>query len=113
MGFPTYRCASLHISNKCGSSSHYSHLLFSTDIILITSISKKQTSDLKLDLIKEFEMADLGHISYFFEIDLYKKIRGLLMHQRIYAGEILKIFKMEHCNSAVTSTEPKLYIIEG
>ena len=44
-------------------------------------------------------MFDLGDISYFLGIKFYKTNRGLMMCQRRYAGEILKRFKMEECNS--------------
>ena len=53
-------------------------------------------------------MSDLGDISYFLGIEFYKSGRGLMMHQRRYASEILKIFEMEDCNAASTPAEPRL-----
>lgn len=60
--------------------------------LLITSNYKKEVEDFKLDPMKEFEMTDLGNISYFIGIEFYKYGRGLLMHQRRYASEILERF---------------------
>ena len=62
--------------------------------LLITGNCKKEIEDFKGDLIKEFRMSDLGDISYFLGIEFYKSGRGLMMHQKRYASEILKRFEM-------------------
>ena len=64
------------------------------DDLLITGSCKKEIEDFKGDLNKEFEMSDLGDISYFLGIEFYKSGRGLMMHQRRYADKILKRFEM-------------------
>ena len=51
------------------------------DDLLITGSCKKEIEDFKSDLNKEFEMSDLGDISYFLGIEFYKSGRGLMMHQ--------------------------------
>lgn len=53
-------------------------------------------------------MIDLGLMIYFFGIKFHKSERGLLMHQRRFALEILKKFKMEHSNVEFTPAEPIL-----
>ena len=55
------------------------------DDLLITGSCKSEIEDFKGDLSKEFEMSDLGEISYFLGIEFYKSSRGLMMHQRRYA----------------------------
>ena len=50
------------------------------DDLLITGSCKKEIEDFKGDLNKEFEMLDLGDISYFLGIEFYKSGRGLMMH---------------------------------
>ena len=80
------------------------------DDLLITGSCKSEIEDFKVDLSKEFEMSDLGEISYFLGIEFYKSSRGLMMHQRRYAGEILKRFEMEECNSTSTPAEPRLQL---
>ncbi|XP_050897603.1 uncharacterized mitochondrial protein AtMg00810-like [Lathyrus oleraceus] len=74
---------------------------------------KKKIEDFKGDLSKDFEISDLGHISYFIGIEFYNSTRGLMMHQRRYAGEILKIFEMEDCNSTLTPAEPRLQLLKN
>lgn len=78
--------------------------------LLITSNCKKRIEDFKVDLSKEFEMCELGNFSNFLEIEYYKCGRGLMMHQRRYASDILNIFEMEDCNSILTSTESRLQL---
>jgi hypothetical protein len=80
------------------------------DDLLITASCKKEIKDFKGDLNKEFEMSDLGDISYFLGIEFYKSGRGLMMHQRRYAGEILKRFEMQDCNPTSTPAEPRLQL---
>lgn len=79
------------------------------DDLLITG-SCKEIEDFKGDLGKEFKTYDLGNISYFLGIEFYKSSRGLMMHQRRYASEILKRFEMEDCNATSTPTEPRLQL---
>lgn len=55
-------------------------------------------------------MSDLGNISYFLGIEFYKISRGLVLHQRTYASEILKIFEMEDFNATSTTVEPRLQL---
>ena len=56
----------------------------------------------------EFEMTDLGEISYFLGIEFLRTSKGLLLHQRKYAGEILKRFNMTDCTYVVTPMEVNL-----
>ena len=53
--------------------------------------------------MKEFEMTDLGLMTYFLDIEFHKSEKGLLVHQRRYDVEILKKFEMEHCNVVITN----------
>ncbi|OIV93950.1 hypothetical protein TanjilG_05653 [Lupinus angustifolius] len=50
----------------------------------------------------EFEMNDLGNLSYFLGIEFTRSKEGILMHQRKYSNDVLKRFNMEHCNLAST-----------
>lgn len=53
-------------------------------------------------------MSGLENISYFAGIKFHKGGRGLMLHQRIYASEILKRFEMEECNATSTPAETGL-----
>ncbi|XP_050888548.1 secreted RxLR effector protein 161-like [Lathyrus oleraceus] len=57
-------------------------------------------------------MYDLRNISYFLDVEFYKSSMGLIMHQSRYASEILKRFKMEDCNVALTPAKPRLQLMK-
>ncbi|XP_027190520.1 secreted RxLR effector protein 161-like [Cicer arietinum] len=48
----------------------------------------------------EFEMTDLGKLSYLLGMKFAKTEEGVLMHQKKYAREILRRFNMADCNPA-------------
>lgn len=77
------------------------------DDLLITGSKGKCISKFKSGLMKEYEITYLGLMTYFLGIELHQSKRGLLMHQRIYAIEILNKFEMEHCNVAISPVEPR------
>lgn len=68
-------------------------LCLSMDDLLITGNNQGCIYKLKDELMKEFEMTDLNHMTYFFDIEFHKSKKGLLMHQRRHAFEILKNLK--------------------
>ncbi|XP_014625989.1 uncharacterized mitochondrial protein AtMg00810-like [Glycine max] len=53
----------------------------------------------------EFEMSDLGELSYFLGIEFVSTSKGIFMHQKKYAEDILKRFNMMECNSIITPTK--------
>ena len=96
------KCKSEHGVYVRRSKSELLILCLYVDDMLIIGSCKKEIEDFKGDLNKEFKMSDLGDISYFLGIEFYKSGRGLMMHQRRYAGEILKRFEMQDCNPTST-----------
>ena len=78
------------------------------DNLLITGSNEKCISKFKSELMEEFEMTYLSLMTYFFGIEFHKSKRGLLMHQRRYALEILKKFETEHDNAVISPAEPSL-----
>lgn len=78
------------------------------DDYLITGRNGKWILKFKSELMKEFEMTNLSLMTYFLGIKFHKSERGLFMHQRMYALDILKKFEMEDCNVVITSAGPKL-----
>ncbi|XP_058742304.1 uncharacterized mitochondrial protein AtMg00810-like [Vicia villosa] len=81
--------------------------------LLITGSNETSISKFKSELMKEFEMTNLGLMTYFLVIEFHKSKKGLLMLQKRYALEILKKFEMEHCNSAITPGEPRLLLLKN
>ncbi|XP_019450648.1 PREDICTED: uncharacterized protein LOC109352918 [Lupinus angustifolius] len=53
----------------------------------------------------EFEMSDLGELSYFLGIEFSRVKEGILMHQEKYINDVLKRFNMEGCNAVSTPIE--------
>ncbi|XP_026405475.1 uncharacterized protein LOC113300488 [Papaver somniferum] len=60
------------------------------------------------DMVKEFEMTDLGLMSYFLGIEVQQTERGIFINQQRYADGILKRFKMDNCNPILTPTEERM-----
>ena len=50
-------------------------------------------------------MADIGLVAYYLGIEVKQKEEGIFISQEIYAKEILKEFKMDHCNYISTLIE--------
>ncbi|GAU45509.1 hypothetical protein TSUD_129550 [Trifolium subterraneum] len=80
------------------------------DDLLITGSNEEYIADFKKQMMREFEMNDIGHLSYFLGIEFTRCARGLMMHQKRYASEILKRFDIVNCNLAVTPAEPRLQL---
>ena len=61
--------------------------------------------DFKHITMKEFEMTDLGLMSYFLGIEVIQGDDGIFIHQRKFADEFLKKFKMKDSNPVKTPIE--------
>ncbi|KAK2365584.1 putative mitochondrial protein [Trifolium repens] len=75
------------------------------DDLLITGSHKAVLEKFKTDIMKEFEMTDLGELSYFLGMEFVKTSRGCFLHQKKYVADILKRFHMSNCNPAITPME--------
>jgi len=64
------------------------------------------------DLKKEFEMTNLGALSYFLGLEFAYDRRGIIMHQIKYILEVLKKFNMLDCNPAATPVELSLKLVQ-
>ncbi|XP_026428625.1 uncharacterized protein LOC113324518 [Papaver somniferum] len=65
-------------------------------------------NELREDMVKEFEMINLGLMSYFLGIEVQQTERGIFINQHRYADGILKRFKMDNRNPILTPVEEKL-----
>ncbi|KAK2988423.1 hypothetical protein RJ640_023970 [Escallonia rubra] len=82
------------------------------------SISRaKMFDDFKKEMAKEFEMTDIGLMSYYLGIEVKQRDDGIFISQEAYAKEVLKRFNMENCNpiSIPIEVEKKLsrHVKEG
>ncbi|KAK2980783.1 hypothetical protein RJ640_009568 [Escallonia rubra] len=58
----------------------------------------KMFDDFKKEMAKEFEMTDIGLMSYYLGIEVKQRDDGNFISQEAYAKEVLKRFNMENCN---------------
>jgi len=61
--------------------------------------------DFKHIMMKEFEMIDLGLMSYFLGIEVIQGDDGIFIHQIKFVDEFLKKFKMKDSNPVKTPIE--------
>jgi len=59
-------------------------------------------------MLKEFEMTDLGDLSYSLGIEFKRIEDGFVMHQNKYASDVLRKYNIQHCSIAKTSSETDL-----
>ena len=75
------------------------------DDLLITGKDCSAISTFKQEMKSEFEMSDLGELSYFLGIEFKRTKAGIFMHQSKYTIDVLKRFQMLDCNSVSTPVE--------
>jgi len=56
-------------------------------------------------LKSQFEMTNLGELSFFLGMEFLKLKNGMVMHKQKYIGELLEKFEMKKCNSVSNSYE--------
>ena len=83
------------------------------DDLLITRSNPVEIEKLKGNPKSEFEMLDLGLLSYFLGIEFAKTKDGIVMHQKKYIKEVLKRFSMDQCNKVDTPMEGNLKLDTG
>ncbi|XP_017431953.2 uncharacterized mitochondrial protein AtMg00810-like [Vigna angularis] len=75
------------------------------DDLLVTGSCEELISAFKTEMQNEFEMSDLGRLSYFLGIEFTKMEGGTMMHQSRYALDLLEKYEMSDCNAASTPAE--------
>lgn len=63
----------------------------------------------KKDLIREFEMKDLGLLHYFLGLEVRQNVDNIILNQRKYTSDILKKFGMWNCKSMSCPMETNLH----
>ena len=80
------------------------------DDLLITGSSEEEITAFKNQMMNEFEMSDLGLLSYFLGMEFRMTQYGTVMHQSKYAQDLLKKFNMQQSNPARTPAEVGLVL---
>ncbi|PNX79017.1 putative copia-type protein, partial [Trifolium pratense] len=73
--------------------------------LLITGSKASEIEELECKLKSEFEMTDLGKLSYFLGMEFVKVQDGIVRHQQKYINELLEKFEMNGCNSISNPSE--------
>jgi len=84
------------------------------DELIVIGSDVKDIEAFKTQMMNEFEMSDLGNLTYFLGMEFTEVAEGLVIHQKKYASDILKRFNMMICNpsSSLAETNVKLVMNE-
>jgi hypothetical protein len=97
---------------KCSDDEHMLIICLYVDDLLVTGSSSIEIENFKSQMKCEFEMTDLGKLTYFLGMELLETPKGMILHQAKYATEILRKFEMLDCNSSVTPADTRAKIEE-
>lgn len=78
------------------------------DDLLVTGSSLNEINQFKSIMKAEFEMTDIGRLTYFLSMEFVYTAEGIVLHQRKYVNEVLKRFSMIDCNSVMIPVETNL-----
>lgn len=78
--------------------------LYVDDLIFISS-NIKMFDKCKKKMAQEFEMTDLGLMTYYLGSEVKQGEESIFISQKAYAEKVLKEFQMEHCNPVNTLME--------
>ena len=77
------------------------------DDLLLTRNNARLFEDFKQEMMKGFEMTDLGLMTFFLGMEIKQAEHEVFIYQKKYAKDILKKFKLEECNAASTPMNQK------
>ncbi|XP_017980980.1 PREDICTED: uncharacterized mitochondrial protein AtMg00810-like [Theobroma cacao] len=72
------------------------------DDLLVTGPDSYVVDDFKMKMKQEFQMTDLGEMTFFLGMEIVQKPDYICIHQTKYARELLQRFNMEACKSVDT-----------
>ncbi|KAK0597781.1 hypothetical protein LWI29_028530 [Acer saccharum] len=72
------------------------------DDLIYTGNNEKMMKEFKEDMMKTFEMTDLGLMHYFLGIEINQEKSGIFVSQKKYTESLLKKFKMSECKPVAT-----------
>ncbi|KAK2969837.1 hypothetical protein RJ640_000654 [Escallonia rubra] len=75
------------------------------DDMIFTGNNPGMFTNFKKAMTKEFEMTDIGEMSYFLRVEVKQMEDGIFMSHRKYAEQILSRFRMKDCNPVAIPAE--------
>ena len=83
------------------------------DDLIITGASEAKVKEFKKNMMKIFEMTDLGLLCSYLGIEVHQGKSQITLSQRPYAAQILESFQMVECNPTNTPMEAQLKLKKG
>lgn len=80
------------------------------DDLIVTGKSVSEIAKFKQQMMEEFEMTDLGMLSYYLGIEVHQKQGRIILKQSAYAKKLLLQFGMNDCNPTKYPMESKLQL---
>lgn len=80
------------------------------DDLLVTGSDKGEIEKFKMQMSKQFEMSDLGLLSYYLGIEVNQREGSTTLKQSAYAKKVLEKAGMLNCNSSKYPMEQKLQL---
>ncbi|KAK2987979.1 hypothetical protein RJ640_011242 [Escallonia rubra] len=72
------------------------------DDLLFTGNSEKMIKDFRKEMMKKYEMNDMGLLKHFLGMEIHQDDEGVFICQKNYAEKVLKKFRMYACNPKAT-----------
>ncbi|XP_026410566.1 uncharacterized protein LOC113305779 [Papaver somniferum] len=69
--------------------------------------------EFKEAMIREFEMKDMGLMTYFLGLEVLQSDKGIFVSQKRYAKTLLERFKVSNCKAIRTPVEKRLKLEKG
>lgn len=82
------------------------------DDIYIKGNSQVKISEIKSDLMRQYEMSDLGEIQKYLGVEFSRSPQVLLLHQKSYITKVLKDFNMLDCRPYTLPIDARKYLTE-
>jgi hypothetical protein len=82
------------------------------DDLIFTGNDASMFSTFKHSMMTEFDMTDLGRMSYFLGLKVFQTSDGISISQRKYAQEVLARFNMSQCNAVHNPVVPGFKIMK-
>ncbi|XP_073113532.1 uncharacterized protein [Elaeis guineensis] len=78
------------------------------DDLIFTGDSQEMIDSFREAMIRDFEMTDMGLMSYFLSLEEIQSEKDIFVSQKKYAMDVLEKFKMINYNPILTPTEARL-----
>ena len=80
-------------------------LIVYVDDIILTSDHVEELKSLKIVLVREYEIKDLGNLKYFLGMEIARSKKGIAISQRKYVLDLLSETGMLRCKPSTTPME--------